>query len=130
VLTLFYQLNRGFIAMRFSAKALYIPVSPYKLRPIADVVRGKNVQQALLWLATCALKKAIPLRKVIESAAANAKQQNGLAVADLFIEKLYVDQGPIRRYFKPGAMGRANIQRSRKSHINVELASIAGKSEV
>jgi large subunit ribosomal protein L22 len=116
--------------MQFSAKALYISVSPYKLRPIADVVRGKNVEQALHWLATCALKKAIPLRKVIESAAANAKQRGGFAESNLFIKKLYVDQGPIRRYFKPGAMGRANIQRSRKSHINVELASIAGKGEV
>ena len=93
-------------------------------------MRGKNVQQALLWLATCALKKAIPVKKVIESAAANAMQRGGFAPADLFIEKLYVDQGPIRKYFKPGAMGRANIQRSRKSHINVELASVAGKSEV
>ena len=116
--------------MRFSAKALYIPVSPYKLRPVADVVRGKNVQQALLWLATCALQKAIPVRKAIESAAANAKQIGGHAPADLFIEKLYIDQGPIRKYFKPGAMGRANIQSSRKSHINVELASIASRREV
>jgi len=115
--------------MHFSAKALYIPISPYKLRPVADVVRGKNVQQALSWLATCALKKAIPVRKLIESAAANAKDQKGLQASDLFIQKLYVDQGPIRRYFKPGAMGRANIQRSRKSHITVELASI-NKSEV
>lgn len=113
--------------MRFSAKALYIPVSPYKLRPVADVVRGKSVKQALLWLTTCALKKAVPVRKVIESAAANA-QQKGVEVSDLVIHKLYVDQGPIRKYFKPGAMGRANIQRSRKSHITVELATT--RSEV
>lgn len=116
--------------MRFSAKALYIPVSPYKLRPIADVVRGKNVEQALLWLATCALKKAVPVQKAIQSAAANAKQQGSFNPSDLFIEKLYIDQGPIRKYFKPGAMGRANIQRSRKSHISVELASLADRSEV
>jgi large subunit ribosomal protein L22 len=113
--------------MHFSAKALYIPISPYKLRPLADVVRGKGVEQALSWLRTCALKKAVPVRKVIESAVANA-QQKGVEPSMLVIHKLYIDQGPIRKYFKPGAMGRANIQRSRKSHINVELATL--RSEV
>ena len=116
--------------MRFCAKALYLPFSPYKLRPIADVVRGKNVRQALQWLGTCALKKAIPVRKVIESAAANAKNVQGVGPADLFIKTICIDQGPIRKYYKPGAMGRANIQRSRKSHISVELMSVASNNEV
>jgi large subunit ribosomal protein L22 len=111
--------------MRFNAKARYIPFSPYKLRPIADVVRGKNAHQALAWLATCAFKRVVPLKKVIESAAANAISLRGMALSDLFIKTICVDQGPIRRYFKPGAMGRSNIQRSRKSHISVVLELIA-----
>jgi large subunit ribosomal protein L22 len=116
--------------MRFNAKARYVSFSPYKLRPIADVIRGKNVHQALAWLATCALKRVVPLKKVIESAAANALTLQGMALSDLFIESICVDQGPIRRYFKPGAMGRSNIQRERKSHITVILEPVTSKKEV
>lgn len=113
--------------MQFSAKALYIPFSPYKIRFVANAIRGKNVYQALQWLTTCALKRAVPVHKVIASAAANAKTLNGIDATDLIIKTICVDQGPIRRYFKPGAMGRANPQRSRKSHISVVLESIASK---
>src|SRR5579885_2421598 len=105
--------------MRFVAKAKYIRLSPYKLRPIADVIRGKNVQFALNWLATCALKKAEPIQKIVQSAAANAKQQGKVEADQLIIKEIKIDQGPIFRYFKPGAMGRANIQRKRLSHMNV-----------
>lgn len=108
----------------FNAKARFIAISPYKLRPIADVIRGKNVHQALMWLSTCALKRVVPLKKAIESAAANALHQEGIEANDLVIHNLFVDQGPIRRYFRPGAMGRSNIQRERKSHINVVLAAL------
>jgi large subunit ribosomal protein L22 len=107
--------------MQFNAKARYVPFSPYKLRPIADVVRGKNVQQALAWLNTCALKRVVPLRKIIASAASNAKHLKGADAGHLVIKTLCVDQGPMRRYFKPGAMGRSSIQRGRKSHIHVVL---------
>ncbi|HEV2917208.1 MAG TPA: 50S ribosomal protein L22 [Candidatus Babeliales bacterium] len=109
--------------MRFNAKARYIPVSPYKLRPIADVIRGKNVHQALTWLATCSLKRVVPLKKAIESAVANAVHMQGMVANDLIIKIICIDQGPIRRYFKPGAMGRSSIQRERKSHIHVVLES-------
>jgi large subunit ribosomal protein L22 len=113
--------------MQFNAKARYIPFSPYKLRPIADVIRGKNVHQALAWLTTCALQRVVPLKKVIESAAANAMDLKGIALSDLVIKEICVDQGPIRRYFKPGAMGRSSIQRSRKSHIHVVLEPVVSK---
>ena len=53
--------------MQFNAKARYVRFSPYKLRPLADVVRGKNVSFALHWLATHAVKRIVPVQKVIES---------------------------------------------------------------
>jgi len=113
--------------MQFCAKARDIPFSPYKIRFVADAIRGKNVYQALQWLATCALKRAVPVQKVVASAAANAKNLGGIHSADLFIKTICVDQGPIRRYFKPGAMGRANPQRDRKSHISIVLEPITSK---
>ncbi len=59
--------------MQFVAKAFHVRMSPYKLRSLADVVRGKNVSYALHWLATHPVRRATPVRKVIESAAGNAK---------------------------------------------------------
>lgn len=110
--------------MQFGAKAKYIRYSPYKLRPLADVLRGKNVQYALNWLSTCSLKKVMPIRKVIESAVANAKSLQNVEVDNLVVKIICVDQGPTHRYFKPGAMGRANPCRKRLSHISVVLEKI------
>lgn len=110
--------------MQITAKAKYIRFSPYKVRPLADVVRGKSAVYALNWLATCSVKKAVPLQKLIESAVANAKHNNNVEVGKLFVKDVRIDQGPIVRYFKPGAQGRANIQRKRLSHMSVVLELI------
>lgn len=114
--------------MQFTAKSRYIRFSPYKLRPLVDVVRGRRASYALQWLATYSVKKAVPIRKMIESAVANAKQANVDAQA-LLIKDIKVDQGPIIRYFKPGAMGRANIYRKRLSHMSVILESAQQKKD-
>ena len=115
--------------MQFTAKTRYTNFSPYKLRPLVDVVRGKPVSYALHWLATAAMKRATPIKKMIESAAANAKQLQNIERENLVIKEIRVDNGPSLRYFKPGAMGRANVQRRRFSHISVILEP-KGKKEV
>ena len=109
--------------MVFTAKAKYVRLSPYKLRPLADVVRGKSAVYAINWLSTCALKKAVPLKKLLQSAVANAKSSKNVDGGSLLVKEIKVDQGPIIRYFKPGAMGRANIYRKRLSHMSVILES-------
>lgn len=115
--------------MQFVAKARYIRVSHFKMRPLVDVVRGKNVAYALNWLSTCSLKKAVPVAKLIESAAANAKSLQNLDSRDLIIKDIRVDQGPMFRYFKPGAMGRANIYRKRLSHMSVIVEPVIDKEK-
>ncbi len=107
--------------MQFVAKAKRLPFSPYKLRPLADVVRGKDVDYALGWLATHQTKRVVPLKKLIESAAANAKNLQSVESDDLRIKEIKVDEGKVFRYFKPGAMGRAASQKRRFSHISVVL---------
>lgn len=108
--------------MQFLAKARYIWFSPYKLRPIVDVVRGKDVVYALNWLSTYRNKRVLPIKKMIESAVANAKQKEAISShSDLIVKDIRVDQGPIHRYYKPGAMGRAMPQRKRLSHLSVIL---------
>lgn len=109
--------------MQFVAKAKFIRYSPYKLRPYADLVRGKNVGYALSWLNAHENQRVTPLKKAIQSAASNAYSLQKISAQDLYIKDLRVDQGPIFKYFKPGAMGRATVLRKRFSHINVILAS-------
>lgn len=113
--------------MQFVAKARYVRISHFKMRPLADVVRGKNVAYALNWLSTCALKKAVPIQKLIQSAAANAKSLQNLDSNELVVKEIRVDQGPMFRYFKPGAMGRANIYRKRLSHVSVVVEPVMSK---
>ena len=59
--------------MQFSAKVLYLPISPFKLRPFVDVVRGKNVEQAIRWLSTLTVKRSIPIKKMIQELSQNPK---------------------------------------------------------
>jgi large subunit ribosomal protein L22 len=99
----------------------YIRISPYKLRPYADVIRGYSLDKACAWLTTCAVKRARPLLKTLVSAYANAKFKNPEidSMAKVIIKEIRIDQGPIVNYFTPAAMGRAVPQRKRMSHILV-----------
>jgi len=110
--------------MQFKAIAKYVKYSPYKLRPIVDVVRGKKAQYALDWLTVYPAQKAVPIKKAIESAVANAKNLSQIAISDLKVFEIRIDAGPVRKYFKPSAMGRSSIQRRRLSHILVVLEQI------
>ncbi len=110
------------------AKAIskYIRISPYKLRPYADVVRGKSVDHAYAWLKNCAVRRAEPILKAVASAFANARVKNPdiNSMAMVYIKEIRIDQGPIVKYFKPAAQGRAAPQRKRMSHIMVVVDKV------
>ena len=105
----------------FGAIAKFVRYSPYKLRPIADVVRGKDVVYALNWLNTYKTQRSEPIIKTLQSAVANAKNLEDIELSALIVKEIRVDQGPIRKYFKPGAQGRAKPQRKRLCHISVTV---------
>jgi large subunit ribosomal protein L22 len=107
--------------MKFNAIAKFVKTSPTKLRPMADEIRGKSVKYALGWLAAYGATKTVPIKKIIESAAANAKHLHDIEKNDLYVCEIKVDQGPTFKYHKPGAMGRSNVYRKRLSHISVIL---------
>ena len=107
--------------MQFVAKSKFVRRSPYKLRPLADFIRGKSVKTALDWLYAHETQRVRPIKKMIESAVANAKNLKNAKLKNLYIKELRVDQGPIFRYFRPGAMGRAEVLRKRFSHLSVIL---------
>ena len=117
--------------MSYKSIARFVRYSPYKLRPIAEVVRGKKVEEALGWLTVHVNKRTVPVKKVIESAVANAKQLDNCQPAELRVKEIRVDEGPSFRYFRAGAMGRAQTQRRRLSHVQVILEKIhAANKEV
>jgi len=109
--------------MQVSAKSKYVRVSPYKLRPIVNIIRGKTVLESQAYLRTHMTKRVKPVIKVLDCAYANAKNLNKQAGGpeEFIIKKIFVDQGPVIKYFKPAAMGRAAMQRRRLSQITVVL---------
>lgn len=110
------------------AKALskYVRISPYKLRPYADVIRGTTVEKAYAWLKACSNQRTLPLIKTLASVYANARNKNPEidSMAKVFIKEIRIEQGPIVRYFKPAAMGRAAPQRKRMSHILITVDKV------
>jgi len=109
--------------MQVHAKSKYVRFSPYKLRPIVSAIRGNSLDKAVAWLNSQALKKVRPILKVVLSAYANSKNLNSasIALSEFVIKDIRVDAGPIVKYYKPGAMGRAMVQRKRLSHLQVTL---------
>lgn len=109
--------------MLAKARSKYIRISPYKLRPVVDAVRGWRLDRALAWLKTCNMRRAEPLIKVVVSAFANIKNKHEetIGMHEVMIKEIKVDQGPIVTYFKAGAMGRTALQRKRMSHVEVVL---------
>lgn len=107
--------------MEVQAKARFIRISPRKARLTADLVRGKKAQEALTDLAFCQKAAGRVITKLLKSALASADQLGSIDVDSLFVKRIFVDQGPTMRRFRPRAMGRATRIRKRTSHITVVL---------
>jgi large subunit ribosomal protein L22 len=105
--------------MEAKAVARYIRISPVKVRDVINLIRGKNVNEALAILKFTPNRASVPVAKVVRSAAANAGHNYEMNEDDLFVFAAYVDQGPTLKRFQPRAYGRANVIRKRTSHITV-----------
>ena len=104
-----------------NATAKYVRVSPRKAGDVANLIRGKRVgeAQAILKLSTRAAAKLVG--KVLDSAVANAENNNNLDADDLYVVRAFADPGPTIKRFQPRAMGRASRIRKRTSHITVSV---------
>ncbi|MDC7244852.1 MAG: 50S ribosomal protein L22 [Sphaerochaetaceae bacterium] len=112
----------------FKAVAKYLPSSPSKVRPVADLVRSRSYVDAMAILDALPQKGAILLKKVVQSAAANAMNQNKkLDEEQLVIAQLYVDDGPRLKRVWPRSHGRRDILLKRQCHITVVLDEKVGK---
>jgi large subunit ribosomal protein L22 len=106
--------------METTAKLSSLRIAPRKVRAVVDVVRGKKVTDALKILTYTQKAGAAPVKKLIESAVANAEKA-GRDVDVLFIRKITVDGGQTMRRFMPRAMGRAFRINKKTSHVNLVL---------
>jgi large subunit ribosomal protein L22 len=104
------------------AVAKYIRMSARKVRLVVDLVRGKPVEEALQILSLTPKAAAEHVAKAIRSAAANADENLGLSVGDLYVARISADEGPTLKRGRPGARGRFKPILKRSSHITVVLS--------
>ncbi|MEJ2360770.1 MAG: 50S ribosomal protein L22 [Gammaproteobacteria bacterium] len=105
--------------MEVAAKLRHARISPQKCRLVADQVRGKSVEQALQILTFSPKKAAGIVKKVLESAIANAEHNEGADIDELKVSRIFVDEGPTMRRWRPRAKGRVNHILKRTSHLTV-----------
>lgn len=105
--------------MATTAKLRQARITPQKARLVADQIRGLPVDKAINLLAFSNKKAASLIKKVLESAIANAEHNDGADVDELKVKTIMVDEGPIMKRFMPRARGRANQIFKRTSHVTV-----------
>jgi large subunit ribosomal protein L22 len=108
--------------MQVLAKLKYARISPQKCRLVADAVRGQSVGNALQILALMQKKGARIVRKVLESAVANAEHNHGADIDELKVSLIHIDVAPTLRRHRARAKGRSSRIIKRNSHITVQVA--------
>ncbi len=103
------------------ARASFISLSAQKVRLVADLVRGKNVVDALSLLKFTPNRAASPVYKVLHSAMANGEENYGVSRDDLYVYRIFTDEAPTRKWRRFGARGRFKPWLRRSSHITVIL---------
>jgi len=109
--------------MEAIATLKYLKASPQKVRLVADLVRGKKVEEALAILRFTRKAVAKDLEKLVRSAVANAENKEaGADVDELVVSKIYVNEGPREKRIQPAPMGRAYQIQKRKAHVTVHVS--------
>ena len=109
--------------MEATATLKYLKASPQKVRLVADLVRGKKVEEALNILRFTRKSCAKDLEKLLRSAVANAENKEASAdVDELVVSKIYVNEGPREKRIQPAPMGRAYQIQKRKAHVTVHVS--------
>ncbi len=107
--------------MEVTAKLNYLRISPRKMRLLTDLIRGKKVGQAKSFLNFKVKRGALPLKKLLESAIANAKNNFSLDESTLVISEIFVDEGPKLKRWHAMSRGRAFPIQKKTSHVTIVL---------
>ena len=113
--------------MSVVAKLHYLRIAPRKVRLVADLIRGKSVEEAQTILNFTVKKATQPLLKLLNSAIANAKNNFQLEESNLYISRITVDEGPKYKRWRARARGRASEIQKKTSHVNLFLDEIVKK---
>jgi large subunit ribosomal protein L22 len=114
--------------MEVRARMKFLQSSPRKVRLVADLIRGKGVEEAASILRFTNKTAAQPLAKLLRSAVANAESREEPVDTDrLFVKEVWVDQGPSLKRFRPAPMGRAFRRLRRQSHVTIKLDTRKGE---
>ncbi len=108
--------------MQVSATLKFARISPQKCRLVADAIRGKSVANAKQILDLMPKKGAGLIKKVLDSAIANAEHNNAADIDELKVATICVNEAPRLRRFKASAKGRASPRQKRSSHITIQVA--------
>ncbi len=106
------------------AKLKYARISPQKARLVADQIRGLPVDSAINILSFSNKKAAQIIKKVLDSAIANAEHNDAADVDELIVQQIMIDEGPVMKRFRPRARGRANKIFKRMSHVTVAVEEV------
>ncbi|MBI4279700.1 MAG: 50S ribosomal protein L22 [Armatimonadetes bacterium] len=112
--------------MEAQATGKYIRISPHKVRRVVDLIRGRDIQEALAVLKFTPSPAARAVEKVVKSAAANAEHNYEMTRDDLVVSRATVDRGPSVRRVQSRARGRADVIRRHSSHITVVVGEKSG----
>ncbi|MCG9912479.1 MAG: 50S ribosomal protein L22 [Flavobacteriales bacterium] len=109
--------------VRYFAKLNNCPTSPQKMRLVADIIRGEDLNRALDILTHVGKEAAGRLYKLVRSAADNFEQKSGLKAdeSELYVKTIFVDGGAMLKRIQPAPQGRAYRKRKRSNHVTVEL---------
>ncbi len=107
--------------MEYRAVTRYLRISPRKLRLVADMIRGKDLDEARDILRLVPKKGARMILKTLDSAMANAQEQDA-DIDRLYVKSIYVDNGPMYKRWRAAAYGRPVMRRKRTSHLTIILA--------
>jgi len=113
--------------MEARAQAKFIRISPRKARQVIDLIRGKNINEAVAILKNTSKKASRIIEKVLNSAVANAENNHDMIVDELYISEAYINEGPTMKRFRARAQGQASRIRKRTSHIIIKVSD--GKKE-
>ena len=105
----------------YKAGARFIRISPYKVREVAEIIKGKHVDEARRILAFTPKAASETVSKILESAVANAEHNFSVPQEELYVKFVSADEGVTIKRFRPRAQGRGFRIRKRTSHINLEL---------
>ena len=108
--------------MQVNAKHNNANIAAQKCRLVADQIRGKNVEQAIDILSFSPKKAAVLVKKVLMSAISNAEHNEGADIDELKVARIFVDEGPTMKRWRPRARGRANRILKRTCHITVTVS--------